>query len=213
MIKKSRSHSRTALKSPLLGFLVVMYCLFAASSASAINMISLDCGLPSVNAGEQFTMDIVMDFSESTGGGGLELSLDPSVSFVAFEFDTGFTGNFGLLAPTSGGTTSPLEIAFGFFSASPPWGWVGQQTIGQITLQALTAGAVASVSAGPSLFNPGPFYGFVDVNQPMDVQFGSASVTITPEPSTALLMGLGLVGLSMRSGNRSSRSGRDKTGV
>jgi hypothetical protein len=190
----------------------LMWFLMSASSASALNMISLDCGAGSVGSGDQFVVDVTMNFAESTGGGGMEIYLNENLSFVSFTFDTIFSGNFGLLNPTNGSGNgsagSPLEIAFGFFSAMPPWGYSGEQTIGQIVLQAGAPGSVGSITAGASSFNPGPFYGFDDVNTPMNVQFGATSVTIMPEPSTALLLGIGLLGISARSKGRSRSQDR-----
>ena len=208
MFEDSRRYTRklksTSSAAALAFISMLMCCLLGASSASASNTISLNCGSGSVASGNQFSVDVVMNFSEATGGGGMEIILDPSLSFVSFAFDAAFSGNFGLLNPNSGSgngsASAPLEIAFGFFSAAPPYGYVGLQTIGQITLQALTPGAVASIGSFASAFNPGPFYGFGAASTTVLAAFITPPDALPVTPSTPLGMSMAKTGIAPTTG-------------
>lgn len=201
----SRSRSTTPrprirLKELLLATFV-LGGLFAAP-ASALNSIVLDPNFLTVTEGENFTIQLVMDFDEATTGGGLEITHDSLVSFISFDFDPTFVGNFGLSAPADNEVVQPLEIGFGFFTLAPPFGVSGRHVVGTITFEALGVGATQFVTTAASGFNPGPFYGPADPMTPMTVSYGSSAITIesaqpVPEPTTSLLMFLGLAGLSL----------------
>jgi len=191
---------RIRLKELLLATFV-LGGLFA-SPASALNSIVLGPSSLTVTEGESFAIQLVMDFDDATAGGGIEITHDSLVSFISFDFDSNFVGNFGLTAPADNEVVQPLEIGFGFLTMAPPFGISGRHVVGTITFEALGVGATQFVTTAASGFNPGPFYGPADPFAPMAVSFGSSAVTIVPaqpvpEPSTALLMFLGLAGLSL----------------
>jgi hypothetical protein len=149
-----------------------------------------------------------MNFAGEVSGGGLEVWYDgAALSFVSFVFDELFTGNFGLTYSPDGATTNPITVGFGFFSMVPPYGgFSGAQVIGTMTFEALPTGSgtTSMVATGASSVLPGPFYGPADPFAPMVISYGSTQVTVAnsvpvvPEPSTALLLLVGLAGLSYR---------------
>ena len=175
--------------------------MLSASQAAALNLIELSPTTQAVTVGDQVDISLNMNFDDLTTGGGFEVSYNGlALSFVSFSFDAGFGANFGLSAPTVGDQTNPFTIGFGFFTLAPPYGVNGQHLIGTLVFEALAPG-IGTISTGASSFIPGPFYCPADPFNPMVVTYGSTQVLISspapiPEPSTALLLLVGLTGLS-----------------
>ena len=178
--------------------------ILSASQAAALNSIELSPTTQSVTVGDQVNISLSMNFDDVMSGGGLEVSYDAlGLSFVSFSFDVGFGGNFGLSAPAAGDSADRLSIGFDFFSTAPPFGVTGQQMIGTLVFEALAPGIglTSTISTHASSVFPGPFYGPADPMNPLVVEFGSTQVLVSspapiPEPSTALLLLVGLTGLS-----------------
>jgi len=183
--------------------IAVVLVLLGSAPAHALNVIGLSPSEPYVVAGSDFTLDLTMSFDELTVGGGVEVSYDSTVlTFLSFSFDPAFTGNFGLQGPAAGSNVIPLEIGFGWF-VGPGGGETGAHTVGQLMFRADGTGPSTIVATSSSLLSPGPFFGPANLSSPMVVEFRSADIEIgtlsqnaLPEPSTALLMGFGLVGLA-----------------
>jgi hypothetical protein len=157
--------------------------------------------MQTVAEGENFSIQLSMDFDEATTGGGLQISYDSLVSFISFDWDESFMANFGRTAPADNEAAQPITLGFGYFSFAPPFGFSGQHDIGTLTFQALGAGATQFVTAAASSLIPGPFYGPANPSAPMTLSYGQAEIEIVPvvpvpEPSASLLMFLGLAGLS-----------------
>jgi hypothetical protein len=198
----------TKVRCAVAGLITAVILVLGSSPAYALNVISLDPAVQSVEVGSEFMVDLMMDFDDVTVGGGVEITLDPLLTFLSFDFDPAFTANFGLTGPLAGETVQPLEIGFGWFLLTPVGGATGTYTVGQLTFRAEASSASQVISTAGSALTPGPFFG-PGSGTPMSVQFGQASVTISspaatggdpagtaPEPGPALMLGLGLTGLA-----------------
>jgi len=199
----------TRARCAAAGLILTAIIVFSSTPAHAANIISPVPAVLSVEVGSEFVVDLIMSFDDVTVGGGVEVSFDPLLSFVSFQFDPLFTANFGLTGPAPGEAVQPLEIGFGWFLLTPIGGETGTHTIGQLTFHADGESASSFIRTASSALLPGPFFGPGAGLGPMSVQFGEAAVSIVagassspgtsvPEPSSALLVlvALGLTGLA-----------------
>ena len=182
------------------GLLIAGFVFLSASNGIALNSIYLTPPTQTVVLGDTFNVELMMDFDDVTVGGGVEIAFDSLVLFQSFVFDPGFSANFGLSSPAPGETVQPLEIGFGFFFGIAPFGETGLHHVGTLTFFAAGFGSTQMITTGSSASSPGPFFSPTDSLNPLVVDFGGATVDIVPipEPSTALLFGLGLVTLGAR---------------
>jgi hypothetical protein len=199
-------------KFVLLSISSAALLLLGASQAAALNSIELAPATDSVNVGEQISIPLIMNFTESTVGGGFELSyVSAQVSFSSFAWNDSLWLDANLLSafpqvaiPTD--PAAPMTFRFGFFAmGTTPFGISGQNLlVGTMVFDALTPGT-SMITTAYSSSQPGPFYGVTAPFPELVVNFGSTQITVNsapatvPEPSTALLFLVGLAGLSCRS--------------
>jgi hypothetical protein len=177
-----------------------------STSANAVNRIDFTPALQSMQVGSDLTLDIVMNFDEVTVGGGLEITYSPGLTFLSFDFDPNFSANFGLTGPDPGSVDPALEISFGWLIFTGIGGETGTHIVGQLVFRANGPGPVQIVMAEESTGSAGAYYGPANLNSPMIVEFGSATINVVPipEPQTGMLIGLGLLGLSWAGGRGSN---------
>jgi len=172
---------------------VASFALAGAASATMVASI-VGSNLPGTN-----TYSIVMSFATADSGGivGISSSVTTTGIYTGVFTDAinppgFFTGN------SAGPLTPPLLGNTGFTGI---WAWVsgstqpgGSYTIGTVQI---------TVGAGDTIF---PFMstldGFVNASFSTVLPDSITGVTIIPEPTTAALLGLGIVGLVM-AGRRS----------
>ncbi|HIF91879.1 MAG: PEP-CTERM sorting domain-containing protein [Myxococcales bacterium] len=180
-----------------------------STSANAVNRIDFDPASQSLAVGSELTLNIIMNFDEVTVGGGLEVTYSSGLTFQSFDFDPTFTANFALSGPDPGSTAEALDISFGWLIFTGIGGETGTHTVGQLVFQANGPGLVQIVMAEESNGNAGAYYGPANLNSPMNVEFGSATINVVPipipEPQTGILLGLGLLGLSWAGGMGAER--------
>ncbi len=183
---------------PVCGLAAVLYCGTAASSQAAVSMSwSGGSGAPlTVTFAEPVVFDVTASDAAGTspvfvmvGIGNLFASLHPAVSGLTFSVDGGSSqpiNNFWNSGVTSGVLVSTDVY---FFGALPPL------TAGDIvTIHAGTlTGTTNFAGAAPTATSAEMFI----INSISGAQVSSAGTSV-PEPSSALLGGLGLLGLLRR---------------
>jgi len=187
-----------------------------STAANALNRIDFAPAVQSMQAGSNLTLDIVMSFDDVTVGGGIEVSYSSGLTFLSFDFDPTFTANFGLMGPDPGSTATALEISFGWLIFTGIGGETGTHTVGQLVFQAngTGPGPVQIVMAEENNGAAGRYYGPANLNSPLVVEFGSATINVEsvpiPEPQSGILLGMGLLGLTWAGGNgRKEQKRRD----
>jgi hypothetical protein len=191
-------------------FAIVLATLAAAPSHAASVYLdpAIDPVSPSLTGSRSF--ELFMDFAtnESTLGGGIDLKLDDSLSFVSFTPSTYFTT---VADPAFSGSGTQFadnayEIHFGSFT-----GLSGKNDLGTITLNLTQPlASVASHEAKLDLnINQhfGSFYSALPPYGMQSVTLTGAVITAVPEPEIAWMMlgGLAVVTVMRR---RLGTSGR-----
>ena len=174
-----------------------------STSANAVNRIDFGPASQSLQAGSEFTLDIIMNFDDVTVGGGLEVTYSPGLTFLSFDFNPNFTANFGVVGPDPGSVAEVLDISFGWLIFTGIMGETGIHNVGQLVFRANGPGPVEIIMAEESNSAAGPYYGPANLNSPMSVEFGSATINVLPipEPQSGILLGMGLLGLTWAGGN------------
>jgi hypothetical protein len=162
--------------SGLNAVLILLIAPLLTSTATAQNLVRLNPTESTTGVGPpDVALDLEIDFSDMTVGGGVEVTYDASLlEFLSFTFAQ--DPNFGLTGPADGDPTQPLMIGAGWFAVEPPLGVSGVHTIGTLLFRAIGNGA-ASVSTSESLSNPGPYFSASGLI-PLVVIYNSAVVNI-----------------------------------
>ncbi len=177
----------------------------SASSASALNIISLTPATAVAEVGDLISFDLSMDFDAPLQGGGIQIAFDDSLlQFSSFGFDALLADEAtlrchpGTPTPNCNETLPPnLEIGWGVFMSDP---LTGPHLIGTLVLEAIGAGETL-LTMTESIGFPGSFYSpdqslIAPTLEGASISIGASAV---PEPTTALLLGMGLTALSVRS--------------
>jgi len=185
--------------------LIVGAILLASATVAPAATITLDPAAETVAVGQTFEVRLVgRDFTAGAGGtfgGGVTVSWDPAL--LALEaYDTSVFGGDQLLADSNtntvidagAGELRDLSVASFFVGVAD-----ADFDVAVLRFTALAPG-VSSISTRIGLFTSGFPNVWTDADEfaPIDVApaFGGGSVTVVPEPGTALLMAIGLAGLS-----------------
>ena len=188
----------------LINVLTVGLLLFSAASASAISLFFDAPSSTNLLPGEQFTIDLRLNTEGETQMTSVFASVfaDPSLfTFVSGTSPGAILVNFDTFATLSrfsqpfvlGGDPAGQVRAVSYASLDPVGTSATSAVVGTLTFVALAPGTINL----NFLIAPGDDVTVNGVSVSGAVGLGqSASITVVPEPTTALLMGLGLAGLA-----------------
>jgi hypothetical protein len=182
--KRGRVTRRVAVLN-VLGILLVGLVL--ASTATAQNIVRLTPSeSPAVAVPSIVALDLEIEFTDSTSGGGVEVSYDANrLVFISFTFSADPAGpNFGLVGPADGDPNQPLEIGAGW---NVPVS--GVNGIGTFLFRVI-AGGSAAVSIAESPLIPGPWFDSQSPFGELVVSFGSAMINGIPAVPSLGMPGL-----------------------
>jgi hypothetical protein len=195
------------VKSLMVGLL-----LFSASSASAINMFVSNLSATTVNIGDTFTIQLRMNtegethittvFSSTQTGDPSIVSFVSGVSPGQILFNTSTFEGVGKVQNPSDGVPgdAPGRVRAANFATTNPAGSgvaSANQLLSTLTFVATAAGTTTISPLVETGTNPDSI-SVSQINVTADVSTGPGlSITVVPEPGTALLMGLGLAGLGL----------------
>ncbi len=161
---------------PILKLVSALVLMGALGTAHA-NSIFMTPDSVDAAVGDTVTLDVIMDFSDTTIGGGFDIQYDSSaLSFLSWNpnavGDPGFSG----LPAISDGLLSGITV--GEFSS----GLTGIQNLGSVSFMVLADGGTLSSADTDS--DAGPFIDF-NTFQNMNVEYNSATVNAVPVPVPA----------------------------
>jgi hypothetical protein len=174
--------------------LAVLTLLVASTQAAhAANVLYFDPSAGVFPLSGQLSVDLAMDFSDTTTGGGVVLGYDPAILDLAdITFASSFPGDPDFNCP--GSTLISCPSSPGFLSFGSFVGLTGQHTIASLRFDAVGTGSTGLSATIASSFDDG-------TGSPLLVSIQSSSIEVVPEPATATLIALGLL-LGLGSGRR-----------
>jgi len=206
----------------MVNLLATALLVFSAASASAYVMTLVPTTATTVNPGELVSFDVYLDTEGASGITLISVSVTFDPTIVAYDPGNSLAEDYyPLYAPgvPTGKTVGPATFLVPFFN--PPVEWAGnlpaiggqvnldfgEANLGQTTATATAQflGTISFVAVNPGTSagafgfgnggntfnaNGGEIKGSVGV-------VGAPTITVIPEPTTALLVGLGLVGLGV----------------
>jgi subtilisin-like proprotein convertase family protein len=172
--------------------------LLLASTSRAQNVLQLAATGPSV--GSEIQVELTMDFSDTTVGGGVTLAYDPAaVVLEDIEFDPSLGDDPDFRCPGSAVINCPLDPAFLSFGSVA--GLSGQKTVAVVTLR-----LIGTVSTAIAL-EPASAFGAMDGTELSASLTGVVVEGVVPVPSLtprfALLLATVLVLVILLRGGRS----------
>lgn len=171
-------------RSMMLGAFSAAFA-FAMASVPAASIV-FDPVVDTVSVGAPVALDVKMDFTDDpTLGGGFDVFFDP----IILNFDSWVSAGLGDPGFAREPDVSAGElngIAFGDFN-----GLMGPALVGTLNFTALSPGD-ALLTLAVNDFPAGPFVSATTFVE-QTVEFGSATVTVVPEPAVGWLFGSGLM--------------------
>jgi len=171
---------------PIIAVLV-LGATMTAEPAAALSSVRIETSTPSPDLGSTFEVQIIADFTDPILGFGLDLDFDETELSVVAPPTIG-PDWFGVFAPDGDGLAGLAGGA----------GVLGTDVL--LATVSLSADDAGLALLGLSITLDDLTEGFALIPTGFDaVSFTGAEVQISPEPSTSLLLTLGLVALSARS--------------
>ncbi len=187
--------------STIVNTLIAGLVLLACSTVSQANSVYLDPALTAVGIGsETVSLDLMMDFDETTAGGVTRISFDSLfLGFSDFLFGSTTLPGSTTLGTDEAGLPSYIDVQVSNFGGIT----AGIYTIGTILFDSLQLVASTLVSVGETGVSGEEWSGaFLGPPLASEVSFLGAAVTIesaaippVPVPAAVWLFGSGLIGL------------------
>jgi hypothetical protein len=164
--------------------------LLIGGNASAANVLRFLPDQQTVDASAgSVQVDLQMEFDDTTLGGGIQLAFDDAIlGLPTITFDAALGDDADFRCPLDTNPTCPSDPLFASWGTFG--GLTGAKTVLSLVLPLLAEG---STQLSASIVNE-----FSDSGgTPLDVTIVPAAITVVPEPSTGLLLALGLTGLAL----------------
>ena len=124
----------------LLAVLLTVWAILLPASAQAENHLGLEGPADAIQVGTPFSVFLVMDFSDTTVGGGVSLEYDTSIlSLDQVSFAGGLGGDPDFQCPGSAAVSCPVDIDYISFGSVS--GLSGQHTVATLSFNPIANGS------------------------------------------------------------------------